>query len=123
MARATASCSRAAPRATSCAATTSCAARRWASPTSRAARGCRAARRRSFAVAYGMDHGRSELASPPPLAVLVVDDDEFVRTVLRQQLTALGAATVTDADSGAAALTVLRERGPFSVVICDLQMP
>ena len=57
-----------------------------------------------------------------PLAVLVVDDDEFVRKVVTRQLEDLG-ATVSVAGNGKEARESLRERGPFELVISDLQMP
>lgn len=62
------------------------------------------------------------LGRDKPLAVLVVDDDEFVRKVVTRQLEDLG-ATVSVAGNGKAACESLRERGPFDLVISDLQMP
>ena len=53
---------------------------------------------------------------------LVVDDDEFVRTIIARQLQRLG-ATVTTAADGEIARRALREPGAFDVVICDLKMP
>jgi EAL domain-containing protein (putative c-di-GMP-specific phosphodiesterase class I) len=57
-----------------------------------------------------------------PLRVLLVDDDEFVRGVLTRQLQQFGIAAVSAGD-GNEGLRLLRERGPFGTIICDLQMP
>jgi PAS domain S-box-containing protein len=58
--------------------------------------------------------------------VLIVDDNETNRTILRQQLTHWGLGTVS-VESGEAALASLRAaaRGgsPFDVAILDMQMP
>lgn len=62
-------------------------------------------------------------AGAAPHAVLLVDDDDFVRSLLARQLAGLGTAVVTQAGGGASALAMLHERGPFHLVICDLQMP
>lgn len=55
-------------------------------------------------------------------AVLVIDDDEFVRRVVSRQLTELG-SIVTAVGDGDAARTMLREKGPFDLVVSDLKMP
>jgi EAL domain-containing protein (putative c-di-GMP-specific phosphodiesterase class I)/AmiR/NasT family two-component response regulator len=64
------------------------------------------------------------MADDPGLAlpVLLVDDDEFVRGVVTRQLRQFG-ITVVGAADGNEGLRLLRERGPFGTIICDLQMP
>jgi EAL domain-containing protein (putative c-di-GMP-specific phosphodiesterase class I)/ActR/RegA family two-component response regulator len=63
-----------------------------------------------------------EPALAPATTVLVVEDDDFVRGVLARQLKSFGIQAVPAAD-GEEGLRLLRERGPFDAVICDLQMP
>ena len=53
--------------------------------------------------------------------VLVVDDQEFVRTIVRGMLKQLGIVSVVEAADGAQALSVVREHAPH-VIICDVQM-
>src|SRR5262249_34138833 len=55
----------------------------------------------------------------PP--VLCVDDEPTVLKLCRFALES--ACTVTTATCGMEALTVMAERGPFAVVMSDLQMP
>lgn len=57
------------------------------------------------------------------LSAMVVDDDELVRGVLRRQMTALGASRVSVASDGGDAERVMREEGPFDVILLDLMMP
>lgn len=57
------------------------------------------------------------------LTVMVVDDDDFVRGALTRQLTNLGATRVAAAADGDEAVRVLREQGPFDVILLDLMMP
>jgi len=57
------------------------------------------------------------------LTALVVDDDEFVRSVILRQLKQLGADSVAEADSGEVARELLRHGEPLSLIVCDLQMP
>ncbi|MFH1567274.1 MAG: PAS domain S-box protein [Gemmatimonadota bacterium] len=55
--------------------------------------------------------------------VLLVDDEESVRSVVGRMLERLGFATVTAAD-GAEAVAEFRQRGPeFNLVLLDLTMP
>jgi two-component system response regulator len=54
--------------------------------------------------------------------VLVVDDDEDVRTSLRELLGAEG-FEVHVASDGVEALAVAEYRAPFHAVVCDLAMP
>jgi EAL domain-containing protein (putative c-di-GMP-specific phosphodiesterase class I)/ActR/RegA family two-component response regulator len=56
------------------------------------------------------------------LAFLVVDDDDFQRWMMEQILRRLGAATVTHAADGQAALEHIA-REPVNVVVSDLDMP
>lgn len=57
------------------------------------------------------------------LSAMVVDDDEFVRSTLKRQMTTLGASRVETAASGDEAAILLREQGPFDVILLDLMMP
>lgn len=56
------------------------------------------------------------------LSVLLVDDDEFVRSTVAEQLRALGAARVDTADDGASALRAAPP-AQFDLIVCDLMMP
>jgi len=56
------------------------------------------------------------------LSVLVVDDDDFVRSMLLRQLSTLGLSQVHGAGSGAEARQLLAQKS-FDAVITDLQMP
>lgn len=55
------------------------------------------------------------------LQVLVVDDESFVRTIVKQMLRALGIIHIREADEGAAALREV-QMFPPDVIICDLNM-
>lgn len=55
------------------------------------------------------------------LSVLLVDDESFVRNMLKQILRTLGCTQVREADDGAAALKELELFAP-DLVICDLNM-
>lgn len=55
------------------------------------------------------------------LTVLLVDDESFVRTMMKQILRALGCTNVREAADGSAALKELELYQP-SLVICDLNM-
>ena len=57
------------------------------------------------------------------LSAMVVDDDEFVRGVLSRQMSALGASRVAVAGDGGEAARVLRDQGPFDIILLDLMMP
>ena len=54
-------------------------------------------------------------------SVLVVDDSATMRTILRGMLARLGFRSIEEADSGEAALSMLRSRS-FSLVISDWNM-
>jgi CheY-like chemotaxis protein len=65
--------------------------------------------------------------APPPLdgraTILVVDDEEDVRSMCRRALESDG-ATVLEADDGVTALSLLQERaGNLDLIITDLTMP
>ncbi len=58
------------------------------------------------------------------LSVLVIDDDPFVRAMAARILDSLGVAQVVQAAGGAEALDLVRAApAPFSVIVCDLDMP
>lgn len=57
------------------------------------------------------------------LSALVVDDDEFVRGTLSQQLSQLGVSHIATAGDGAAAACLLDAKRPFDVILLDLMMP
>ena len=59
---------------------------------------------------------------PPPLAVLVVDDDHSVREVLSAVLKEEG-YEVRQAATADAALESLRGEGALPLILCDLKMP
>lgn len=55
---------------------------------------------------------------------LVVDDDEFTRSCLTEQLTDLGFSQVHTADNGRSGLKLLRQLATTpDVLICDIYMP
>jgi len=56
------------------------------------------------------------------MAVLVVDDMRSMRMYVKQVLTDMGFVDIREADSGKAALSVLR-RGGVDLVISDIEMP
>jgi two-component system phosphate regulon sensor histidine kinase PhoR len=60
--------------------------------------------------------------APPPARILVVDDELGVREGCRKILASEGYAVLTAGD-GKAGLEQLVERGPFDVLLVDLQMP
>ena len=55
-------------------------------------------------------------------SILIVDDEAFMRRVLRQTLSTLGCNQVTDVGSGAEALALLGERR-FDLIMSDIYMP
>ncbi|MBI2235502.1 MAG: response regulator [Magnetospirillum sp.] len=55
------------------------------------------------------------------LKVLVVDDQEFVRTIVKKMLSQIGVGAVVDAFDGNSALAVVEKEQP-DLVICDIQM-
>jgi DNA-binding response OmpR family regulator len=56
------------------------------------------------------------------LRVLVVDDDHYMRKVVRAMLTAIGVKTITEACDGMAGLDAIRAESP-DLVIVDWDMP
>jgi len=53
--------------------------------------------------------------------ILVVEDDDFTREILRRLLRKLGAGEVLEGDDGAAGLEVIGRR-PVDLVLCDIDM-
>jgi signal transduction histidine kinase/two-component SAPR family response regulator len=58
----------------------------------------------------------------PPKAVLLVDDDEAVRTVLGEQLREMGFA-VDEVSDGGTAIEKLKSNGGYDVLLTDFAMP
>lgn len=58
----------------------------------------------------------------PTIKVLVVDDDHYMRKVVRAMLTAIGVRSIREAHNGAAGLDMIREHRP-DVVFVDWEMP
>jgi putative two-component system response regulator len=54
--------------------------------------------------------------------VLVVDDEEFLRCIVRERLEIAG-YSVEEAADGNEALSMLEKRGPFNVLLTDIGMP
>lgn len=58
------------------------------------------------------------------LHVLLVDDEAFMRRLVRSLLRDLGCARVLEAENGSDGLKLVAEEGErIGLVICDLQMP
>lgn len=60
--------------------------------------------------------------APDAAHVLVVEDDDFVRDHVCDQLTALG-YRVSSAANGAEAMTIIRAAGPIDLLMTDVVMP
>jgi two-component system chemotaxis response regulator CheY len=58
----------------------------------------------------------------PTVKVLIVDDDHYMRKVVRTMLTALGVKHIHERSEGAAGLQAIREINP-DIVIVDWEMP
>ena len=56
------------------------------------------------------------------LRVLVVDDEEFLRSIVRERLEIAG-YSVEEASNGDEALSMLESRGPYNVLLTDIRMP
>ena len=71
-----------------------------------------------------MDSALNRMLQPriAALKVLVIDDDQYMRKVVRTMLTAIGVKTVFEAANGAAGLDSLRQNNP-DLVIVDWEMP
>ena len=54
--------------------------------------------------------------------VLVVDDEEFLRSIVRERLEIAG-YSVEEASNGNEALAMLESGGPYSVLLTDIRMP
>jgi two-component system chemotaxis response regulator CheY len=55
------------------------------------------------------------------LKILVIDDQEFVRTIVKKMLSQLGVGTVLEAHDGNSGLEAVTREAP-DLVICDIQM-
>jgi putative two-component system response regulator len=58
----------------------------------------------------------------PRIRVLVVDDEEFLRSIVRERLEIAG-YSVEEASNGKEALAMLEGSGPYGVLLTDIQMP
>jgi DNA-binding NtrC family response regulator len=67
------------------------------------------------------DHSQPTMAAPTAPLVLVVEDDDTVRGVVRRSLEHAG-LTVREAESGRRALAMLREGVEATAVVTDLKM-
>ena len=54
--------------------------------------------------------------------VLVVDDEEFLRSIVRERLEIAG-YSVEEASNGNEAMAMLESRGPYNVLLTDIRMP
>lgn len=63
----------------------------------------------------------SDVAETQPGRILIVDDQEVLRFLLRRELTALG-HTIDEAPDGPTALQMLRQHA-FDIVLLDIMMP
>lgn len=79
---------------------------------------------------FGGDKGNMGSASHPPevkkspstIRVLVVDDEEFLRSIVRERLEIAG-YFVEEASNGDEALAMLESNGPYNVLLTDIRMP
>ncbi|HTA97345.1 MAG TPA: response regulator [Solirubrobacteraceae bacterium] len=55
--------------------------------------------------------------------LLLVDDDDAIRTIASISLERIGGWTVISASSGQAALEAAQDDGPFDAVLMDVMMP
>lgn len=55
------------------------------------------------------------------LKVLVIDDQEFVRTIVKKMLQQLGTGVVLEAQDGNSGMAMVQQEKP-DLVICDIQM-
>jgi two-component system, chemotaxis family, chemotaxis protein CheY len=71
-----------------------------------------------------MDSALSRMLQPKieALSVLIVDDDQYMRKVVRTMLSAIGVGTVFEAEDGVSGLDALRQHSP-DIVIVDWEMP
>ena len=61
------------------------------------------------------------MTSPASPRILLIDDDELIRDVFTMILTRR--FEVDSAATGEEALERITEGGPYSVIVCDLQLP
>jgi phosphoserine phosphatase RsbU/P len=66
-------------------------------------------------------HAETMTVTPPPLKIVVADDDELMRMVISAILTQAGYQPI-EADNGTSALALLTEHRA-SILVCDLTMP
>jgi response regulator RpfG family c-di-GMP phosphodiesterase len=59
---------------------------------------------------------------PPKASILVVDDEEFLRAIVRERLQIAG-YFVEEASGGNEALAMLARSGPYDVLLTDIRMP
>jgi two-component system chemotaxis response regulator CheY len=58
------------------------------------------------------------------LSVLLIDDNESVRALIRQMLRRMSVTSIREADDGASALEIFRAAPmSFDLIICDWNMP
>ncbi|HEY2811969.1 MAG TPA: response regulator [Acidimicrobiales bacterium] len=68
------------------------------------------------------EDAKANTSGPPPIRVLIVDDEPDVRMLLRVQLEHSGFDIVGEAADGRAALDQCREHAPDAIIL-DLLMP
>jgi len=79
---------------------------------------------------FGGDKGNMDSAVSSPegtagaskVRVLVVDDEEFLRSIVRERLVIAG-YSVEEASNGSEALGLLESGGPYDVLLTDIRMP
>jgi len=67
-------------------------------------------------------HTPDAAAGAAKIRVLVVDDEEFLRSIVRERLEIAG-YSVEEASNGSEALSVLKSSGPYNVLLTDIRMP
>jgi len=67
-------------------------------------------------------HPKEVKNAPPAIRVLVVDDEEFLRSIVRERLEIAG-YYVEEASDGDEALAMLESNGPYNVLLTDIRMP
>ncbi|MGA8758914.1 MAG: ATP-binding protein [Stellaceae bacterium] len=77
---------------------------------------------RAQSAAAAHDASSTEQASAPPLKILVVDDDEAVRSLTAEMLTEMGHSVGT-VENGPGALSLLSTGAEFDLLLVDFAMP
>jgi CheY-like chemotaxis protein len=77
---------------------------------------------RAQAAALHEELSPNDLAPEGPLKILLVDDDEAVRSLMEQMLGELG-HSVSTAENGPAAVVLLSANAPFDLLVVDFAMP